>query len=65
MLLQPPKVITWFLALVLGVLGILIWPQVGVVAKPDFIALPAATLAFWLEAAAFVLLSLAGFIRAL
>ncbi len=63
--LQPPKVITWLLALALGVLGILIWPQVGVVAKPEFIALPAATLSFWLEAAAFVLLCLAGLLKAL
>lgn len=63
--LHSPTVFTWLLALVLGVLGILIWPQVGIVIKPDFIALPAATLAFWLEASAFVLLSLAGLLRPL
>ncbi len=65
MLLNPPKIITWLLAIALGVTGILLWPQVGVITKPTSITISAAVLAFWLEAAAFGLLGLSVLFRRL
>jgi len=50
MKLNAPKTITWWIAVVLGVLGIL----------GNFVAIPVASeYAFWLVAIAFVLLALA------
>lgn len=65
MRMNPPRVITWVAALILGVLGILVWPEVGVVPKPDFIKVATPILAFWMEAAAFLLLCLGSLFKGL
>ena len=52
MKLSAPKTITWWIAVVLGVLGIL----------GTFVTIPfVSTYAFWFEAVGFVLLALAPF----
>lgn len=56
MRLSAPKQITWWIAVILGVLGIL----------GHFLALPfVSTYSFWLVAIAFVLLALATFFKGL
>ena len=52
MRLNPPKVITWLIAVIIGVLGILMYFKVFAI--PGFAVKP-----FYLEMAAFVLLALA------
>jgi hypothetical protein len=56
MKLSAPKTITWWIAVVVGVLGIL----------GQFVSIPFVSAnAFWLEAAAFVLLALATYLKGL
>jgi len=52
--LSAPKMITWVVALIVGVVGILI--QVG---KVSIVAVPFGGLGFWLVVVAFVLLLVA------
>jgi hypothetical protein len=56
MKLSSPKNITWWIAVVIGVLGIL-----GQLVSIPFVS----TYAFWFEAIAFVLLALATFLKGL
>ena len=56
MKLSAPKVVTWWIAVILGVLGIL----------GTYIALPVVSAnAFWFVAAGFVLLALATYLKGL
>ena len=56
MKLNAPKTITWLIAVIVGVVGIL----------ATFVAIPVASgIAFWLVAGAFVLLALATYLKGL
>ncbi len=58
MKLSPPKVLTWWIAVIAGVLGILIYQ--GIIAIVGL-----SGYAFWFEAGAFILLTLGALFKGL